>query len=108
MCSVVEREAMDMSNEHQESSLTFPANIRVAHEHSSKHRVEIMGSSICGCFYCTARYPLHRIVDWIDEDAFGQGQTAPCPYCGIDSVIGDKSGFEVSPQFLAEMRAYWF
>jgi hypothetical protein len=67
-----------------------------------------MASSICGCFYCTAQYPPEKIVDWIDEDLAGQGQTALCPECGIDSVIGDKSGFDVSLEFLIEMRAYWF
>jgi hypothetical protein len=44
-----------------------------------------------------------EITDWIDE-----GQTALCPRCGIDSVIGDRAGFELSPEFLSEMNRYWF
>ncbi len=35
-------------------------------------------------------------------------QTAICPRCGIDSVIGDKSGFALTPTFLAEMKKAWF
>src|SRR5262245_37274288 len=48
------------------------------------------------------------IVDWADlKKAHGQ-QTAVCPECGIDSVIGNASGFEITEAFLEEMRAAWF
>jgi hypothetical protein len=33
---------------------------------------------------------------------------ALCPHCGIDSVIGDASGYEISPTFLARMHEAWF
>jgi hypothetical protein len=36
------------------------------------------------------------------------GQTAICPRCGIDSVIGDESGYPVTREFLAAMKAHWF
>ena len=29
-------------------------------------------------------------------------------YCCIDSVIGDKSGFPITEEFLKTMRDYWF
>jgi hypothetical protein len=48
------------------------------------------------------------IKHWVDEDSNGQGQTARCPRCGIDSVIGDKSDFAITVEFLTEMRAHWF
>jgi hypothetical protein len=38
----------------------------------------------------------------------GWGETATCPWCGIDSVIGDKSGFEITDEFLAVMEEWWF
>jgi hypothetical protein len=31
-----------------------------------------------------------------------------CPRCDIDSVLGDRSGFPVSAEFLDEMHRYWF
>jgi hypothetical protein len=31
-----------------------------------------------------------------------------CPYCGIDSVIGSKSGFPITKIFLEAMHKYWF
>ena len=44
------------------------------------------------------------ILEWTDDD-----QTALCPNCGIDSVIGDKSGYPVTDlDFLKQMHTYWF
>jgi hypothetical protein len=37
----------------------------------------------------------------------GQGVTALCPRCGIDSVIGSDSGFPVERGFLRRMKQHW-
>jgi hypothetical protein len=45
----------------------------------------------------------------VDEDENGIGQTALCPKCGIDSVLGSNSGYPVTEiGFLKEMKSYWF
>lgn len=74
-----------------------------AHRHSSDHRAEVMASELCGCFYCRRIYSPDEIESWIDD-----GQTAICPRCGIDSVIGSASGFPVTIDFLRRMKTYWF
>lgn len=80
-----------------------------AHKHSSKHKEEIFESELCGCFYCEAIFCPSKIKEWVDEDKNNVGQTALCPKCGIDSVIGKKSGFPVEDRkFLKEMHKYWF
>jgi hypothetical protein len=89
-------------------STTFPASVRSAHAHSSGHREELLASSECGCFYCETIYPPTEIAEWVDADASGVGQTALCPRCGVDSVIGDKCDFPITPDFLAEMKRHWF
>jgi hypothetical protein len=76
---------------------------KIAHKHSSKHRSEIENSSVCGCFYCGKTFEPKEILDWIDD-----GNTALCPKCGIDSVIGSGSGLVISKEFLDEMNGYWF
>lgn len=73
-----------------------------------RHRREIEGSDVCGCFYCCSIFSPHEIAEWIDEDAEGVGQSALCPNCGIDSVIGSLSGFPIEEAFLKEMNRYWF
>ena len=79
-----------------------------AHEHSSRHREELLSSESCGCFYCLEIYGPLEITDWIDEDQNGIGSCALCPKCGIDSVIGSASGFPVTGEFLGKMRLHWF
>lgn len=87
----------------QTREAAMPEAICKAHRHSIRHRDEIMASAACGCFYCLAIYSPSEIAEWIDEHA-----TAICPKCGIDSVIGEASGFPVTPEFLAGMKANWF
>jgi hypothetical protein len=99
---------MGWQEDHLRRTASFPGPIRAAHAHSSGHRREILGSTICGCFYCCSKFPPSEIVEWIDEHQTGEGQTALCPRCGIDSVIGDRSGFDISDDFLSAMKAYWF
>ena len=99
---------MNWEEEHKSRIASFPDNVREAHHHSSYHRSEIEGSVSCGCFYCTTAFAPETVVEWIDENSMGVGQTALCPKCGIDSVIGDKSGFPITVAFLSKMRGYWF
>lgn len=81
-----------------------PDMVVPAHDHSSRHRHEIEKSERCGCFYCLAVFSPEQICEWTDDKA-----TALCPHCGIYSVVGDKSGFQVaSIDFLTAMKAYWF
>ena len=79
-----------------------------AHDHSSGHRVEVLASELCACFYCLAMYPPSNIVEWIGDSESGIGQTAICPKCGVDSVLGDKAGFPLTREFLAKMQRHWF
>ena len=56
----------------------------------------------CGCFYWCANFKPDEILEWAGEDNGRKGQTAICPRCGIDAVIGDKSGVDVSHDFWPE------
>lgn len=79
-----------------------------AHKHSSFHKNEILQSDYCGCFYCLSIFKSNEIVEWIDEEK-PKGETALCPFCTIDSVIGDKSGFPVADKdFLSAMYSFYF
>jgi hypothetical protein len=82
-------------------------DIVIAHRHSIRHRDEILTSEMCGCFCCLAVFPPSEIRKWVDTTE-GVGQTALCPKCDIDSVIGSKSGYKIEPEFLDQMRKHWF
>ncbi len=74
-----------------------------AHSRSMGHRKEILRSTLCGCFHCTKRFAPSEVSEWVDN-----GATALCPHCGVDAVIGDASGYPVTPEFLSSMRREWF
>jgi uncharacterized paraquat-inducible protein A len=75
-----------------------------AHKASINHRSQIEASHLCGCFHCRKTFEPSKIDEWVDDE-----ETAMCPRCGIDSVIGDASGFPaVEPEFLSAMHRLWF
>jgi hypothetical protein len=74
-----------------------------AHGHSIRHRAEIEASDRCGCFYCRRIFGREKIKEWVDDD-----DTALCPHCGIDSVLGSASGYKILVPFLCQMHAAWF
>jgi hypothetical protein len=75
-----------------------------AHEFSSNHKAELMQDNLCGCFYCLKIFHPSEITFWI-ADTTG---TAVCPYCGIDSIIGESSGYPITTEFLIKMQNHWF
>jgi hypothetical protein len=83
--------------------MTGPAELERAHRASIRHRAAILASNECGCFYCLARFAPAEIESWADA-----GETALCPRCGIDSVLGDGCGVVIDDAFLAAMRRHWF
>ena len=85
------------------SSEPSETTLAAAHGHSSNHRREIEASRMCGCYHCLATFPAMKVEEWIDG-----GETARCPRCGVDSVIGDASGFPIHELFLEAMRERWF
>lgn len=84
-------------------------DIIAAHKFSSQHRRELIaGGVICGCFHCCKTFDPSLIDEWVDENESGVGQTAMCPLCGIDSVIGSCSGFPITTEFLTNMKVPLF
>lgn len=80
-----------------------------AHEHSKNNKSEISRSEKCGCFYCCEIFAPSEITRWLDDYRNNRQRfTATCPRCGVDAVIGDKSGYMLSEQFLKGMSERWF
>jgi len=76
-----------------------------AHEHCTSNESALKKDDLCGCFYCLKIFDQNEILEWIDDES---GKTAMCPYCGIDSIIGKKSGFPITEEFLESMKSHWF
>ena len=93
--------------------MTDKEDIIAAHKYCANHRESILNSELCGCFYCISVFPPSEIEDWTDARADETqinetGDTALCPRCGIDSVLGSASGYPITLGFLTRMREYWF
>lgn len=84
-------------------------NYTLAHKFSNNHMEALKKDKVCGCFYCLKIYSPSKIKRWIISDnACDEHGTAICPYCDIDSVIGESSGFPITKEFLTEMNKRWF
>ena len=83
--------------------MEMPTEIVAAHGHSSDNKNEISKSNRCSCFYCLESFPSDEVRQWVNGE-----NTAICPNCGIDSVIGDASGLSLNKEFLISMKKYWF
>jgi len=77
-----------------------------AHLHSLNNKNSITSDEKCGCFHCLETFSSKEIKEWIWEKD-GNG-TALCPFCTIDSVLGESSGFPINDEFLRAMKKYWF
>lgn len=79
------------------------ATFITAREHAARHRVELEASATCGCFSCFRRFPTADIKAWVEDN-----QTALCPHCGLDTVLGSASPYQLSDQFLRRMNQHHF
>lgn len=92
------------------------SNLLAAYRHALANQREIEASTQCGCFHCVQTFPPEEIVAWTGgwDPTSGQDPdeadpaTALCPRCGSESVIGDRSGFAITPEFLGRMNEAWF
>ena len=76
-----------------------------AHRRSYANKTRLKSASRCGCFYCLKIFTPDQIVDWcVDEP----DETAICPYCGIDAVLGDNEGVPLTEDLLQAMYDEWF
>lgn len=70
--------------------------------YSSRNKVYIDASDNCACYFCLAKFDPKEIKEWIDN-----GETALCPKCKIDSVVGD-SVVGLDSEFLKKSSLHWF
>jgi len=91
------------------------SELLAAYRSVSNNWAHIQDSSVCGCCCCVKIFPADEIVAWtgldmenMDDARAVNNQTALCPRCGSEAVLGDKSGFPISAQFLTRMNEAWF
>jgi len=77
------------------------------HHSTFRNYNQVKESKKCGCFHCGNTFSPDEIDEWCDSDGRGD-MTAICPYCGIDSVLGDAAGVEITKEVLGVMNYAFF
>lgn len=73
------------------------------HKCAINNRQQIEVADMCGCFYCKEMFYAGDVTEWTDN-----GQTAICPYCGVDSVICNTDDYKIIKEDLEKMNEYYF
>lgn len=84
------------------------AAVIAAHAFCTCNQAYLVKPQWCGCFYCLE---IFRSTELTENDFLPESDgllTAWCPYCGIDSVIGEECGYAITPELLKRMNEYWF
>ena len=76
-----------------------------AFKHAKNNRTTIMNGKLCGCFSCKNIFHTYEIEHWMLGEF---GDTALCPYCYGEAVIGEKSSFPITYEFLTIMNEHWY
>ena len=79
--------------------------MRELHALWSKNKEAITKSHLAGCFFCCTMYEATAVVEYAVEH--DKTETAICPICGVDSVIGDAST-TLNKEMLQSMCSTWF
>ena len=64
----------------------------------------LVNDNLCGCYNCLKIFSPKLINQWIKDE----NGTAICPYCNVDSVIGESSGYPITREFLSDLRRGMF
>lgn len=79
--------------------------LTTAHDFCFQNMPYLRKDEVCGCFFCLKIFHPREITESVDDYGIA---TALCPYCGIDSVIGESSGYPITREFLRKMHDRWF
>ena len=84
--------------------VTTISDLIKAHRSTFNNCYSLFVEQECVCVYCKERFSSSEIVDF----SLSSKGTALCPYCGIDSVVGEFSGYDLSDNFIKAMHEYFF
>ena len=78
------------------------------HTHCTANREEIEASSRCACFYCQEVFRATEVKDYIVEPSMDYKETALCPRCGADTILGDAAGIPFYKELIEKLHHHYF
>ncbi len=82
--------------------------LKAASEAARFNRKVLEQDKRCGCYCCLKVFSPSEIEEWCAEEYDGGEITAICPYCSVDSILAESSGFPLTQEFLEKMQKRWF
>lgn len=81
--------------------------LRLAHKQSIRNWDALKEKDqLCGCFSCRRIFRTSELDSRLPEQ--NGAYTAWCPYCGIDAILGEYTGFPITHAFIDRMHSFWF
>ena len=77
--------------------------LKDAHRHTIHNRQEVEVSQFCYCISCRTFFKPSEIECYADGD-----DTAICPYCDCDAVIGNACGIRLTDELLERLHDKYF
>lgn len=77
--------------------------LKDVHMHTCHNRHELEASQFCYCISCRTFFKPEEIDSYTDE-----GNTAICPYCGCDAVLGEACGIKLTDDLLEQLHNKYF
>ena len=78
------------------------------HTHCTANREEVDASSRCACFYCQEVFRATEVKDYIVEPSMDYKETALCPRCGADTILGDAAGIPFYKELIKKLHRHYF
>ena len=77
--------------------------LKKAHDHTIYNREEIEKSGTVYCISCQESMAPSEITEFVDE-----GRTGLCPHCGMDALIGEACGIQLTDTLLKRLHKKYF
>lgn len=78
---------------------------KVASDLTMHNKPLLLESNMASCYYCLETFPVANITEFVDDD----DDTALCPVCGIDTVLGDRTNLPIHDRaYLEAIHNYAF
>ncbi len=74
-------------------------------KHTKDNEIDILRSKKCSCLFCRQSYDARKVSEWNNEE---KRISAICPECGMDTVVGDASGFNLDHDTLKAINQAYY
>ena len=76
------------------------------YKHTKNNELDILRSKNCSCLFCRQTFNARKVSEWTSGK--NNQMSAICPECGMDTLVGDASGYVFGIEDLKEINHEYF